>query len=43
MAQIALYEGSANRLCRRMGLFEYWNVYGPPDNCELKDGKLICH
>lgn len=30
-------------LCARMGLFDYWNAYGPPDNCELGDGKLICH
>jgi hypothetical protein len=29
-------------ICRRMGLFEYWNVYGPPDHCELKAGQLIC-
>jgi hypothetical protein len=29
--------------CHRMGLFEYWNKYGPPDNCELRDGELICH
>lgn len=27
----------------RMGLMEYWKQYGPPDNCELRDGKLICH
>ncbi len=29
--------------CHRMGLFEYWNKYGPPDNCELRGGELICH
>jgi TolB-like protein len=29
-------------LCRRMGLFDYWNKYGPPDHCELRNGKLIC-
>jgi hypothetical protein len=27
---------------RRLRLFDYWNKYGPPDNCELRDGKLIC-
>jgi TolB-like protein len=27
---------------QRLGLMEYWNVYGPPDDCELRDGKLIC-
>jgi TolB-like protein len=31
------------QLCARMNLFEYWNAYGPPDNCELHDGKLVCH
>jgi hypothetical protein len=30
-------------LVARMGMFEYWKKYGPPDNCELRDGKLICH
>lgn len=30
-------------LCSRMRLFDYWNKYGPPDNHELRDGKLICH
>jgi hypothetical protein len=29
-------------MCQRMGLFDYWNKYGPPDNCELRDGELIC-
>jgi TolB-like protein len=29
-------------LCRRMGLFEYWNAYGPPDNCQLRAGQLVC-
>jgi tetratricopeptide (TPR) repeat protein len=29
-------------LCRRLGLFEYWNAYGPPDNCQLRAGQLIC-
>ncbi len=23
-------------------VFDYWNKYGPPDKCELRDGKLIC-
>jgi TolB-like protein len=27
----------------RMGLMEYWKQYGPPDDCDLKDGKLTCH
>jgi TolB-like protein len=27
----------------RMGLMEYWQEYGPPDDCDLKDGKLRCH
>ena len=27
----------------RMGLMEYWLEYGPPDDCDLKDGKLTCH
>jgi hypothetical protein len=27
----------------RLGLMEYWKQYGPPDDCELKDGKLTCH
>jgi TolB-like protein len=26
----------------RMKLFDYWNKFGPPDNCELRDGKLLC-
>jgi TolB-like protein/Tfp pilus assembly protein PilF len=30
------------QLAARMKLFDYWNEYGPPDNCELRDGKLIC-
>jgi hypothetical protein len=28
---------------RRMGLFDYWSKYGPPDHCELRNGKLICN
>ena len=27
----------------RMGFMEYWQQYGPPDDCDLKDGKLTCH
>ena len=27
----------------RLGLMEYWKQYGPPDDCELRNGKLICH
>ena len=27
----------------RLGLMEYWQHYGPPDDCDLKDGKLTCH
>ena len=27
----------------RMGLMEYWQQYGPPDDCDLKGGKLTCH
>jgi Flp pilus assembly protein TadD len=29
----------------RLGLHlvEYWQKYGPPDDCELKAGKLTCH
>jgi TolB-like protein len=26
----------------RLGLVEFWQVYGPPDDCELRDGRLIC-
>jgi hypothetical protein len=26
----------------RLGLPAYWQKYGPPDHCELRDGKLIC-
>jgi TolB-like protein/DNA-binding winged helix-turn-helix (wHTH) protein/tetratricopeptide (TPR) repeat protein len=26
----------------RLGLVEYWSQYGPPDNCELRNGRLIC-
>jgi TolB-like protein len=27
----------------RLGLMEYWQRFGPPDDCDLKDGKLTCH
>ena len=30
-------------MCRRMGLFEFWNKHGAPDNCELRRDQLICH
>lgn len=26
----------------RLGLMKFWEKYGPPDNCDLKDGKLTC-
>jgi tetratricopeptide (TPR) repeat protein len=27
----------------RLGLMDYWKQYGPPDDCDLQDGKLSCH
>ena len=27
----------------RLKLMDYWQKHGPPDDCELKDGKLSCH
>ena len=27
-------------LCARLKFKDYWNVYGPPDGCELRGGKL---
>jgi hypothetical protein len=30
-------------LTERLGLIEYWKEHGPPDNHELRNGKLICH
>jgi TolB-like protein/tetratricopeptide (TPR) repeat protein len=27
----------------RLGLIENWQQFGPPDDCDLKDGKLTCH
>jgi TolB-like protein/Flp pilus assembly protein TadD len=32
------FQAFANRL----GLMDYWQQYGPPDECELKDGKMSC-
>jgi TolB-like protein len=29
-------------LCRRMGLFDFWQANGPPDHCELSAGELVC-
>jgi hypothetical protein len=26
----------------RLGMMPYWEKYGPPDDCDLKDGKLSC-
>jgi adenylate cyclase len=26
----------------RLGLMDYWKQYGPPDDCELRNGKLMC-
>jgi hypothetical protein len=26
----------------RVGLMAYWQQHGPPDECDLKDGKLTC-
>jgi hypothetical protein len=26
----------------RLGLTEYWQRFGPPDECSLKDGTLAC-
>lgn len=26
----------------RLNLMDYWKQFGPPDNCELKDGKISC-
>jgi len=28
-------------LVERMKFPDYWNVYGPPDGCELRDGALV--
>jgi hypothetical protein len=29
-------------LVARLGLVDYWNQYGPPDHCDLRNGRLIC-
>jgi len=29
-------------LCRRMSLFDFWQVNGPPDRCQLIAGRLVC-
>lgn len=26
----------------RLGMVPYWKKYGPPDNCELKNDRLVC-
>jgi len=26
----------------RLGMLDYWKKYGPPDGCDLRDGKLAC-
>ena len=28
-------------LVQRLGLIEYWQVHGPPDECDLVGGKLV--
>jgi len=30
-------------LVTRFGFIPYWEEHGPPDNCELRGGRLICH
>jgi TolB-like protein len=30
-------------LAKRIGLMEYWQQFGAPDDCDLKDNKLTCH
>jgi TolB-like protein/Tfp pilus assembly protein PilF len=27
----------------RLRLIDYWKQYGPPDDCDLRDGNLVCH
>jgi hypothetical protein len=27
-------------IAQRLNLMEYWKEYGPPDGCELRDGRL---
>lgn len=31
------------RFVTRLHLVEYWKQYGPPDNCDLKEGMLTCY
>ena len=30
-------------LCRRMAFFDFWQHSGPPENCTLEGGRLLCH
>jgi hypothetical protein len=30
-------------LVTRLGMMDYWKQYGPPDDCDLRDGRLTCH
>lgn len=30
------------QIARRMGLFDFWNENGPPDDHQLVDGRLVC-
>jgi hypothetical protein len=30
-------------VAERMHFFDYWTRHGPPDNCELRDGRLVCN
>jgi hypothetical protein len=30
-------------LAARLGMMAYWQSYGSPDDCDLKNGDLICH
>jgi TolB-like protein len=30
-------------LATRLGLMDYWQRYGPPDECRLEERKLACH
>ncbi|HEY6457724.1 MAG TPA: hypothetical protein VIY90_20810, partial [Steroidobacteraceae bacterium] len=27
---------------KRLGYMEYWQQFGPPDGCDLKDGPIVC-
>ena len=27
----------------RLGMLDYWKKYGPPDDCALVNGHLVCH